>query len=352
MDVTSYEVLTGKGLKELFPPSGGDWGGNRVNEEFLSLLGDLFGTDGLKEFRRSNSSEYHELEKSIEISKGMLKDDDDDTDFTLKIPSALWNMDRHRSENNNKSNEITIEREGETYRIKRKTDKIRFSRKLAKACFKQPISCILQHLRSLLNCSTGQGIELIIMAGGFSNSMILLDAVKKAFPNVQVVTPHFQEGEAAWSVLRGAVYFGHGSNLIEYRRCKKTYGFEITLPYDVKRHGGRQPVKVNGENRCFKVFKKIIEKNEPLKENETRTETVGIEPNWDGNLQFYASDKKNPVFTDEESSWMFGKIHVDKPFPKRSGLEIQIFFGMSEIEFEVTNPDNGIKVRKRLLFDI
>lgn len=174
MDVTSYEVLKGKGLKELFPPSGGDWGGNRVNEEFLSLLGDLFGTDALKEFRQSNSSEYHELEKSIEISKGMLKDDDDDTDFTLKIPGALWNMDRHRSKNNNKSNEIT--REGETYRIEQRTDKIRFSTKLAKACFKQPIYCILQHLRSLLNCSTGKGIELIIMAGGFSNSMILLDA--------------------------------------------------------------------------------------------------------------------------------------------------------------------------------
>lgn len=353
--MTGYEVLKEKGLKELFPPSGGDWGGNRVNKEFLSflsLLDDLFGTNCLKEIRQSNSSEYHELEKSIEISKGVVTASDDDTDFTLKIPSALWEMHRHRSENHNKSDEIAIEKDGKTYRIKLKTDKIRFSRKLAKSCFKQPVSCIVEHLRSLLNCSDGHGIGLIIMAGGFSNSVILLDAVKEAFPNVQVVTPHFQEGDAAWSVLRGAVNFGHGSNLIDYRRCKKTYGFEITLPYDVTRHGERQPVKVNGENRCYKVFKKIVEKNEPLKANETRTETVGIEPDWDGNLQFYASYKKDPIFTDEESSWMVGKIHVDKPFPKSSGLEINMFFGMSEVEFEVINPDNGNKIRKRLQLDI
>lgn len=45
---------------------------------------------------------------------------------------------------------------------------------------------------------------------------------------------------------------------------------------------------------------------------------------------------------------MVGKIHVNKPFPKSSGLEIN----MSEVEFEVINPDNGNKIRKRLQLDI
>lgn len=351
MDVTGYEVLKEKGLKELFPPSGGDWGGNRVNKAFLFLLGNIFGRNCLNEFRRSHASEYHELEKTIEISKGRIAASDDNTDFTLKIPSAFWEMHRRHSENCNENDEIAIEKHEKTYKIKLKTDKIRFSRELAKFCFKQPIFSIVEHLKSLLNCPSGQGIELIIMAGGFSNSSILLDTVKDAFLKVKVVTPHFQEGNAAWSVLRGAVNFGHGSNLIDYRRCRKTYGFEITLPYDVTKHGTRQPDRVNGEDRCYKVFKKIVEKNEPLKANETRTEIVGIEPDWDGNLQFYASDKSDPIFTDEESCWKIGKIHVDKPFPKSSDLEIKMVFGMSEIEFEVINYDNGKRIRKHLLLD-
>lgn len=145
----------------------------------------------------------------------MVTASDDDRDFTLKIPSALWKMHRQRSENRKKSNEMCLEKHGETSKIKLKADKILFSKKLAKSCFKQPISCIVEHLRSLLNSSNGQGVELMVMAGGFSNSMILLDAVKKAFP-LQVVTPHFQKGDAAWSVMKRAVNFGHGSNHIEY----------------------------------------------------------------------------------------------------------------------------------------
>eukprot|EP00105_Crassostrea_gigas_P002759 XP_011415405.1 PREDICTED: heat shock 70 kDa protein 12A [Crassostrea gigas] len=352
VDVTGYEVLKEKGLKELFPPSGGDWGGNRVNKAFLSLLGDIFGTDILSYFRRSHASEYHELGKSIEISKGVVMASDDVTDFTLKIPSALWEIHRQHSKNRKENDKISLEKDGKTYIIKLRADKIRFSRKLAKLCFEQPISSIVKHLKSLLNSSDGQGVELIVMAGGFSNSMILLNTVKKAFPKVHVVTPHFQEGDAAWSVLRGAVNFGHGSNLIDYRRCKRTYGFEITEQYDVTKHASHRPIRVNGEDRCYEVFKKIVEKNKPLKANETRTETVGIEPDWDGNLKFFASDKKNPVFTDEESSWKIGKIHVDKPFPKSSNLEIKMFFGKGEIEFDVTNPDNGKKIRKRLVLDI
>lgn len=43
---------------------------------------------------------------------------------------------------------------------------------------------------------------------------------------------------------------------------------------------------------------------------------------------------------------------MDKPFPKSSGLEINMFLGMSEVEFEVINPDNGNKIRKRLQLDI
>lgn len=42
---------------------------------------------------------------------------------------------------------------------------------------------------------------------------------------------------------------------------------------------------------------------------------------------------------------------MDKPFPKSSDLEIKMVFGMSEIEFEVINYENGKRIRKHLLLD-
>lgn len=50
--------------------------------------------------------------------------------------------------------------------------------------------------------------------------------------------------------------------------CKKIYGFEIILFYDVIKYGECELVNVNGESCCYKVFKKIVEKDELLKVNE------------------------------------------------------------------------------------
>lgn len=79
---------------------------------------------------------------------------------------------------------------------------------------------------------------------------------------------------------------------------------------------------------------------------------VGIELDWDGNLKFFVLDKKNLVFIDEELFWKIGKIYVDKFFFKSFNLEIKMFFGKGEIEFDVINFDNGKKIRKCFVFDI
>lgn len=79
---------------------------------------------------------------------------------------------------------------------------------------------------------------------------------------------------------------------------------------------------------------------------------VGIELDWDGNLKFFVLDKKNLVFIDEELFWKIGKIYVDKFFFNSFNLEIKMFFGKGEIEFDVINFDNGKKIRKCFVFDI
>lgn len=84
--------------------------------------------------------------------------------------------------------------------------------------------------------------------------------------------------------MRGVVNFGYGFNLIGYRWCRRIYGFEIIEWYDVIKYELYCFIRMNGENCCYKVFKKIVEKNELLKVNEIWIEMVGIELDWDGNL--------------------------------------------------------------------
>ncbi|XP_062588857.1 heat shock 70 kDa protein 12B-like [Saccostrea cucullata] len=345
VDITGYEVAHDGSLSEIFPPSGGDWGGNNVNQEFISLLKEICGEEIIAKFRQEFAGEYHELEMDIEFSKCRIKSARTDQDFTLKIPSSLREMYK---ENAGKNFNTTVNRFGKSFEIKLRADKIRFSQDLALSLFRQSVSSIVNHLNVLLSQPDGQNIDAIILVGGFANSSVLFNTLKSEFAPRKVIAPNYQDGDASWSILRGAVNYGHGSKVIGYRRSRRTIGFEVNEPYDKGHHQVRQAVMVNGEARCYNVFKKMVEKNQLLKAGEFKTEVVGVDLDWDGNLIFFASDNKDPIFTNEESCFRIGSMRAEGPFQANSALEIKMIFSKTEIEFEIKNIQSGL-ISKRFL---
>ena len=90
-------------------------------------------------------------------------------------------------------------------------DKLRLAPKYAEDFFAESVYEITRHMKSLLWQPSGRGIATIIMVGGFAESPMLIQGIKSAFPEMRVIIPL----EAAWSVLRGAVIFGHDPSLSE-----------------------------------------------------------------------------------------------------------------------------------------
>ena len=68
MDITAYEVTSGSTVKEIFPPSGGPWGGTYVDENFHSLLGDFFGKDTMTKFKKDQSEAWLQCVLKFEIA--------------------------------------------------------------------------------------------------------------------------------------------------------------------------------------------------------------------------------------------------------------------------------------------
>ncbi|ETO24508.1 hypothetical protein RFI_12646 [Reticulomyxa filosa] len=68
-DIVSYEVLKEFQVKELVYPSGGPWGSSVIDEEFESILKNLFGSEVMTEFQKSYPAHYVELFKEFEKSK-------------------------------------------------------------------------------------------------------------------------------------------------------------------------------------------------------------------------------------------------------------------------------------------
>lgn len=63
------EVVDDGSLKQLHRACGGDWGGNKVNDNFFKFLGSLFGHSVIKECEERYRSDFLDLQKEIEVMK-------------------------------------------------------------------------------------------------------------------------------------------------------------------------------------------------------------------------------------------------------------------------------------------
>lgn len=98
----------------------------------------------------------------------------------------------------------------------------------AEKFFEKCINKINDHLKNLFRLKNGRGISTIILVGGFAESPMLLEGIKSTFPEMRTIVPK----DAPWSVLRGAVIFGHDPSLIRQRRSKYTYGICVIEKFD------------------------------------------------------------------------------------------------------------------------
>jgi hypothetical protein len=80
-----------------------------------------------------------------------------------------------------------------------------------------------QTVQDVLKCldeAVTDEIRSILLVGGFANSEILFQAVKERYPGHHVYCPP----GADLSVLKGAVIYGHNTDLVASRICRAWYG--------------------------------------------------------------------------------------------------------------------------------
>lgn len=87
---------------------------------------------------------------------------------------------------------------------------------------------------------------------------MLVQGIKAMFPEINTIIPK----EAAWSVLRGAVIFGHDPSMISQRRSKYTYGVSVNKKFNPLEHDEKYKYEDGGEIRCRNIFSKLLEVDE------------------------------------------------------------------------------------------
>ncbi|XP_056000508.1 heat shock 70 kDa protein 12A-like [Ostrea edulis] len=340
IDITAHEVLENGRVKELIKATGGDWGGTSVDDKYMNFIKCLIGDTVTREILQDQSNIFFETCREFEIAKRTITPDSN-LKFTTRIPSGLAETyAKHNVGKDLKSIKSVSTMNKVHVGVTFTGDKIRLASKDAEDFFVDSVSCIFVHLSKLFKQKAGKGITTIILVGGYAASPVLTNTIKSKFPQMRTIIPQ----EAAWSVLRGAVIFGHDPSLIKQRRSKFTYGVQVRSRFDPSKHDEKYRYE-DGEVWCDDLFSKLIEIDElvTVGEYQKKREYTLHGARSKGNLPLYSSTSKNPKYVDEDGCSFIGKIlSPGHEFLLHEGVTVKMCFGETEIEFKVHQPKSQL----------
>lgn len=341
-DITVHMRQVDGTLEELHKASGGAWGGMKVDEEFTQLLIKLVGAPVFKKFCEENKEDHLDFQRELEVKKRTIRPDTEGR-VTLKIPISLNEI----FEQENQMGETlqdAIDQSLYKGKIDWKKDKMRINADVFKAMFKVCSDKLVSHIKNLLSDSKVRGTNIFLMVGGFSESEMMQNAVKNAFPSSRVIVP----AESGLVVLKGAVVFGHRPSTITSRISKYTYGINISPPFDAQKHDEKYRVTVGGMIRCRGVFKKYILADDCVKVGEARSgKHVTLKKNQkEMVLKIYSSEKKDIMYVDDKGVKCLGKLIVDLPdVEELIRVEVRMMFGDTELMVEAEELTQHNKFR-------
>ena len=176
--MTAHEIMTNGNIKEIHQVTGGPYGGIKVEGEFISLLERFFGTALVQTFRTNYPAEWLEMMNEFEIKKRGRRAFEGET-TRIRIPRAFATLVSEYHE------------PGLTRRFASSctTDDVQFVRNeylclgpaAMRKLFQPVLNGIVNHLNNLLRYPVLQGLKFFFLVGGFAESEILQEAIKKKF---------------------------------------------------------------------------------------------------------------------------------------------------------------------------
>ncbi|XP_062590302.1 heat shock 70 kDa protein 12B-like [Saccostrea cucullata] len=336
VDITVHCVHEGGALEELYQPTGGYWGGTTVDDEFCSLLVGIFGHEVYKEFQNNFTSDVIELFQEFDIKKRLFEPGQNTT-VSIKISASL--VELYRKHTGREIQEVLNTQQVQDVKIKR--DKLQVSPQAFIRLFDKSISGIVCHIQSLLQMTKVSGVTALLLVGGYADSHVVRDAIVSHFPNLQIIHPQ----EAASTVLKGAVLFGHEPRAIVARVCKYTYGIAISEPFKEGVHDPDKKRFVNDEVICDDVFDVHLQVGQQVSLSGNR---IGKPYNvYSGHshslLEVYASSVPSPKYVTESWCTKLGSVVLELP-PDMKGDEkiiVGLYYGGTELGVFAVNSKTG-----------
>ena len=174
---------------------------------------------------------------------------------------------------------------------------------------------------------------MILLVGGYAESPLVQERIKKKFANYSIIIPQ----DCNLVVMKGAVLFGHNPMSISARILRFTYGTSLHPMFDPKKHPQENHyTDENGVERCRQFFRKLIGRNTKVSAT-GETVTHYAFPLYETQKLFrsmvYCTEKEDIIIVDE-SCELVGTLEVSVPshVEGKWKAHVRYVFGMTEIE--------------------
>lgn len=291
--------------------------------------------------------DYLDLMREFEVKKRSIEPRLESR-ITFRIPITLYEL--YRQEHGGELREAVRQNPTVSDKVTFAGDKMRVEAETVKSLFADTTKQIIVHLQLIFANPVAKGASTILMVGGFSESLILRDAVQCAFPEYRVVTPH----EAGLAVLKGAVIFGHNSTVITSRIAKYTYGMKCWSDFDSNRHPRERMVLKDGRQKVQGTFRKLVEVGQSVSiDNPSSPQGFcPVEGDSAFTVKLFASPKPDPIFIDEEDCISIGEVQVDckDSYGRISAANVSLIFGGTELEVRAVHSTTGRQTSAKFNF--
>lgn len=332
------QITTNYTLEYLHNASGGEWGGTNVNRIIFDIYKEIFGQKVMNEFKKMKAQL---MEMDIELKK---RDLNTEKKLSLEFSPTLESICRVAY---NISCEELIKRSRYKDVIELKMGKIFFAATFVKDIFKQVVGEITEHMKLILNEPEAEGINTVILVGGFARSDFVSDFIKKTLDDKRIIIPT----DPDLAVLKGAVKFGYFDWKIGIAVCGYTYGLEINRPCF-----STDPVckikRIRGQILCTQVFERLVTIGDLVRfgakfEKEFYASTEDM-TKWTINI--YRSVDIHPLFVTDTGCELFGLMTLqlsDIKEEEKNPVIISIQFGKNNITFSAKekNSKSGHEIR-------
>lgn len=303
-DITVHEVMGPDTVKEIHQACGGHWGGITVNGEFYKFLVRLFGGDVINAVKENHPVEYFELMHNFEHAKTSFKNDSDKV--TIRMPMAWLQKYEEFTEETLKD---VLPQTNFNRKIILVSDKLRIKSEYFRTFFDFSINHVLDELSSLFQKRELRGVQTLLAVGGFSESSVLIDAIReKLGSEVDVIVP----SDPGLAVLKGAVMYGFEPGTIISRVSRYTYGVAMQRNYiDGVDDQSKKPRRGTLIDDVFDIH---VRKGQAVDIGQFEPEhryVPTVDEQRCAHFEFFATEDTEPKYTTESGCSLIGVLSVD-----------------------------------------